>query len=99
MLPYNLKKPAPVFDIFQSSSKQGFGETLNRRQGRFEFVRNICDEIPARPFQPSNFGDVMQHHDGAYGLIAGADRGRVYGKIARSDRSHNNLVMESFSAR
>ncbi len=45
--------------------KQGFGVPHERRQRRSQFMRDVGDEIPARPFHSRNLGGVAQHADRA----------------------------------
>ncbi len=54
-----------VFRIVERATEKGFGEALNRGERRFELVGNVRDEILSDALKAAEFGDVMQHDDGA----------------------------------
>ncbi len=68
-----------------SRARRRFRKALNGCERRFEFVRNVGDEIPADALELAQLGDVVQHDDRAE-RIRGADRGDGYGEKVLAQR-------------
>ena len=92
------QKTAAVLSILERASEQSLRKSLDCRKRRFEFVRNVGDEIPARPLQSSDFGDIVQHHDRARRGAFGAYRRRCDGIAACPDGSDSHFPVNSFPA-
>ena len=72
----DFQEAAIVFGIVQRACEQCFGEALDGGERRFEFVRNVGDEILTHALEAAQFGDVVKNDDGA-GRFSPAARGRM----------------------
>ena len=68
MIADDFQEAAIVFGIIESASEQRFGKALDGGERRFEFVRDVGDEILAHALEAAEFGDIVKHDDGAGGF-------------------------------
>ena len=71
------QKPHGVVAVVERAVEQGFDETLDRGDRRFQFMRDIGDEIAAEAFEQVKLGHVAQHDDGADAAAPHVAQGRA----------------------
>ena len=76
MIANDFQEAAIVFGIVESASEQRFGKSLDGGERRFEFVRDVGDEILAHALEAAEFGDIVKHDDGS-GRFSFGDVGRM----------------------
>ena len=98
MLADDLHEAAAIGRIVERAGQERFGETLDGRQGRAEFVRYIGHEVLPYTLQAAQVSDLVQHENGS--LVAGGlHRGGRHGEASRANCTHDDLAGHLFADR
>src|ERR1700735_2265800 len=94
MFENDFEKARAVLRIVNRASEKRFGEALNGSEGSSEFVRDVGDKIAPHAFESSQFGNVVEHHDGP-SRVSRAHSGNSDCKMMLPQRTSDDLRLDA----
>ncbi len=94
MFENDFEETRAVLRIVDGAGEKRFGEPLDGGERSSEFVRDVGDKIAAHAFEFSQFGDVVEHDDGA-GRISRTNGGNRDCKIMLPQRSGDDFRLHA----